>query len=44
MPEMVDLLIAAPAMVKGYVVLTRNQRHFQGAGVTAFDPFESLPA
>ncbi|MCQ9157045.1 PIN domain-containing protein [Acidomonas methanolica] len=43
MPEMADLAIAATAMVKGYVVLTRNLRHFQGTGVTAFDPFESPP-
>lgn len=44
MPEMADLSIAATAMLKGYVVLTRNLRHFQGTGVTALDPFESLPA
>ncbi|GEL64862.1 ribonuclease VapC [Kozakia baliensis] len=44
MPEMADLSIAATAMVRGYVVLTRNLRHFQGTGVTALDPFESLPS
>lgn len=44
MPEMADLSIAATAMVKGYVVLTRNLRHFQGTGNIALDPFESLPA
>lgn len=44
MPEMADLSIAATAMVKGYVVLTRNLRHFQGTGVTTLDPFEKLPA
>ena len=44
MPEMADLSIAATAMVKGYVVLTHNLRHFQGTGVTALDPCESLPA
>jgi len=44
MPEMADLSIAATAMVRGYVVLTRNLRHFQGTGVTTLDPFESLPA
>ncbi|MBF0860227.1 type II toxin-antitoxin system VapC family toxin [Gluconobacter sp. LMG 31484] len=44
MPEMADLSIAATAMVKGYVVLTRNLRHFQGTGIIALDPFESLPA
>ncbi|MCH4091195.1 type II toxin-antitoxin system VapC family toxin [Acetobacter sp.] len=44
MPEMADLSIAATAIMKGYVVLTRNLRHFQGTGVTTLDPFESLPA
>ncbi|KAA8391307.1 type II toxin-antitoxin system VapC family toxin [Acetobacter tropicalis] len=43
MPEMADLSIAATAIVRGYVMLTRNLRYFQGTGVTALDPFESLP-
>lgn len=36
---MTDLLIAATARVKGYVVLTRNLRQSLGMGVTTLDTF-----
>jgi len=38
-----DTLIAATALVNGKTLLTRNTRHFTGAGVAVIDPFESLP-
>jgi len=43
-PGLADLAIAATAASRGYTVLTRNLRHFQGLAVPAHDPFESLPA
>lgn len=43
-PEFADLTIAATAQLREYTVLTRNLRHFRPLGVTAHDPFESLPA
>lgn len=42
-PGLADLAIAATAMVRGYVVLTRNLRHFVLLGVPVHDPFETLP-
>ena len=41
----VDLLIAATALEHGLIVVTRNVRHFQPAGVTVLNPFDnSAPA
>jgi len=34
-----DSLIAATALVHGFVVVTRNTRDFTKAGVTVLDPF-----
>ncbi|MGI4953483.1 MAG: PIN domain-containing protein [Janthinobacterium lividum] len=42
-PGLADLAIAATAAIKGYVVLTRNLRHFGPLGVVAHDPFAALP-
>lgn len=42
-PSLADLLIAATAQSRGYVVLTRNLRHFTPLDVAAHDPFASLP-
>lgn len=42
-PGFEDIAIAATAKVHGLTVLTRNLRHFRPLGVTAVDPFESLP-
>ena len=41
-PGWADLAIAATAASHGYVVLTRNIRHFAQIGVPALDPFTSL--
>jgi predicted nucleic acid-binding protein len=43
-PGFADLTIAATAQFHGYMVLTRNLRHFRVLDVAAHDPFESLPA
>ncbi len=43
-PGFADLAIAATALTLGYVVLTRNMRHFTPLGVPAHDPFEKLPS
>lgn len=43
-PGLADLAIAATALNRGYVVLTRNLRHFVPLRVTAQDPFETLPS
>jgi predicted nucleic acid-binding protein len=37
------LVIAATAQSRGYVVLTRNVRHFSIVDVPAHDPFAALP-
>lgn len=42
-PGLADLAIAATAMTRGYVVLTRNLRHFAPLGVPVRDPFNALP-
>ena len=42
-PGFADIAIAATAGSRGLTVLTRNLRHFRPLGVTALDPFESLP-
>ena len=42
-PGLADLAIAATALNRGYMVLTRNLRHFSPLRVTAHDPFETLP-
>lgn len=42
-PGLADLAIAATALVRGHVVLTRNLRHFAPLEVPAHDPFETLP-
>jgi predicted nucleic acid-binding protein len=36
-------VIGATAGVSGYVILTRNLRHFSPLGTPALDPFEDLP-
>jgi predicted nucleic acid-binding protein len=35
-----DGLIAGTALEHGLTVVTRNVKHFQGLGVTVFDPWE----
>ena len=40
---LVDLAIAATAQGRGYTVLTRNLRHFDGLSVPVLDPFVGLP-
>ena len=42
-PGLADLAIAATAAIRGYMVLTRNLRHFAPLGITAHDPFDTLP-
>ncbi|GAN78080.1 PIN domain-containing protein [Acidisphaera rubrifaciens] len=42
-PCLADLAIAATAAGRGYTVLTRNLRHFDGLGVLTHDPYASLP-
>jgi predicted nucleic acid-binding protein len=36
-----DLLIAATAIEHGLAVVTRNVRHFEGTGVSLFNPFRT---
>ncbi len=43
-PGLADLAIAATALIKGYVVLTRNLRHFAPLDVPSHDPFDMLPS
>lgn len=43
-PGLADLAIAATALTRGYMVLTRNPRHFAQLRVTTQDPFETLPS
>ena len=42
-PGFSDIAIAATAQARGYVVLTRNIRHFAPLGGLALDPFLALP-
>ena len=42
-PGLADLAIAATALVRGYIILTHNLRHFAPLGGSAHDPFEALP-
>lgn len=42
-PGLADLAIAATAAIRGYVILTRNLRHFAPLGPSAHDPFDTLP-
>ena len=42
-PGLADLAIAATAALKGYRILTRNLRHFAPLGISAHDPFDTLP-
>ncbi|MDT4941760.1 MAG: toxin FitB [Pseudonocardiales bacterium] len=37
----VDCLIAATALVRGWTVVTRNERDFVRTGVPVFNPFEA---
>ena len=39
----VAVAVAATAMGWGYVILTRNVRHFAPLGVPVHDPFDTLP-
>lgn len=43
-PGFEDIAIAATAHVHGFVILTRNMRHFKPLGVKAIDPFLKLPS
>ena len=43
-PGLADVAIAATAINRGYMVLTRNLRHFAPLKVTAQDPFGTLPS
>jgi predicted nucleic acid-binding protein len=43
-PGLADIIIAAIASRHGFIVLTRNLRHFSVLGVGAVDPFEQLPS
>lgn len=42
-PGFADVALAATALNRGYLVLTRNLRHFTAMKVPAHDPFVSLP-
>jgi predicted nucleic acid-binding protein len=42
-PGFADLAIAATAQSRGFVVLTRNVRHFAAVNVLAHNPFAGLP-
>ncbi len=42
-PGLADIIIAATASRYGFIVLTRNLRHFSVLGVGAVDPFQQLP-
>ena len=39
-----DMALAATALVRGLVVVTRNVRDFRGRGVRVLDPFKAAPA
>jgi predicted nucleic acid-binding protein len=38
-----DSMIAATALARGLIVVTRNGRDFSGAGADVEDPFEPSP-
>ncbi|WP_375458604.1 PIN domain-containing protein [uncultured Enterovirga sp.] len=42
-PGLADIAIGATAQAHGLSLLTRNLRHFAPLGITAVDPFASLP-
>jgi predicted nucleic acid-binding protein len=42
-PGLADLIIAATAAHHGLIILSRNVKHFAPLGVTAHDPFTTLP-
>jgi toxin FitB len=42
-PGFEDIAIAATAAVRGFTILTANQRHFAPLGVPLADPFTRLP-
>lgn len=42
-PGLGDVVIAATADVHGLILLTRNVRDFEHAGIMVHDPFTSLP-
>ena len=43
-PGLADVTIAATALSRGLVVLTQNLRHFTPLGVSAVNPFQTLPS
>lgn len=43
-PGFEDIAIAATAAVRGYTVLTANERHFAPLGVPLINPLKGLPA
>jgi toxin FitB len=43
-PGLADVIIAATAQLRGLMILTRNDRHFEPLGVPFLDPFVGLPA
>jgi toxin FitB len=42
-PGFPDVAIAATAQLRGFMILTRNVRHFAPLGVPFLDPFVRLP-
>ncbi len=42
-PGLADLAVAATAQHHGYIVLTRNLRHFEPLDIRVLDPFQALP-
>lgn len=44
LPDFADVLIAATAHSRAYVVLTRNVRHFAVLDVRVHDPFDAPPS
>ena len=42
-PGFEDITIAATAAVRGFTILTANERHFSPLGVPVVNPFKRLP-
>jgi predicted nucleic acid-binding protein len=42
-PGFEDIAIAATAAVRGFIILTANERHFAALGVPVVNPFKRLP-